>query len=259
MRWITRLSRPVVCVAVLLAATGCTSATVPGTDTAPSSATTQWGSFVDVRIGALEADENFSSSSVEQWVKQTDFVAVVRIESEEEIPPAKVEIERGEGLIGRSVTASVEKLVWSHPQVKQKLPDTFTFNAFGWAFKNGLDSKFRIGLGDQPYLLPGHNHVMALRYVEFGCPGRIDPEDGDPVKVWAPLGSQAIIPFDGTLGAGEFEGKKTEQAGSKDTEKTFRKAMLGQDTDWIAKSLSQVAADDPKLAHDSGPSGCDGE
>lgn len=150
MRWITRLSRPVVCVAVLLAATGCTSATVPGTDTAPSSATTQWGSFVDVRIGALEADENFSSSSVEQWVKQTDFVAVVRIESEEEIPPAKVEIERGEGLIGRSVTASVEKLVWSHPQVKQKLPDTFTFNAFGWAFKNGLDSKFRIGLGDQP-------------------------------------------------------------------------------------------------------------
>lgn len=258
MRWITRLSRPVMCVAVLLAATGCTSATLPTHVSAPSPVT-QWGSFADVQIGALEADENFSSSTVEQWVKQTDYVAVVRVDSEKEVPPAKVEIERGEGLIGRNVTASVEKVVWSHPQVEQKLPDTFTFQAFGWAFKDGLDSKFRIGLGDQPYLLPGHNYLMALRYIEFGCPGRIDPEDGDPVKVWAPLGSQAIVPFDGTLGVGEFEGRKTEQAGSKDTERTFRKAMLGQDIDWIAKSLSQVAENNPKLTHDSGPSGCDGE
>lgn len=87
----------------------------------------------------------------------------------------------------------------------------------------------------------------------------IDPEDGEPVKLWAPLGSQAIVPFDGTLGVGEFEGRKTEQVGSRDTEKTFRKAMLGRDTDWIATSLSQVAQDNPKLAHTSGPSGCDGE
>lgn len=260
MRSRRRYSAPALYLLTLVIFAGCTSTSAPQPAAVTSaSAEAQWGTFADVRIGSLDADENFSSATTEQWLKEADYVAVVRIVSEQDLPPAKSEIERGEGLIMRLVTARVEQVVWSHPQVSMKLPSSFDFNALGWAFKDGLNSKYRIGFADRPYLLPDHNYLMAIRYVEFGCPGRLDPQDGPPVKVWSPLGSQAIVPFDGSLGVGEFEGKKTESAGSKDASQTFRKAMLGKSVDWVAQSLSSAAEKNPKLGHTPGPFDCEGE
>ncbi len=254
MHWTIRLATAAI--TVLSAVAGCSQAPQPQS-TAPQ-APGAVERFAEVRVGALEADANFSSSTIEQWVKQTDHVAVITITAEAEIPPSKAEIERGEGLLGRTVTAAVKSVVWSHPNAQQALPKTFTFNALGWAFKKGLQSKYRVGLTDTPYLLPGHTYLMALRYVEFGCPGRIDAADGPPVKVWSPLGSQAVVPFDGELGAGEFEGRRVTVL-EPDQPASFRNEMQGRNLDWIQQELKTVAAKRPDLTHNAGPIGCDGE
>lgn len=215
--------------------------------------------LAEVELGTLTVEEAFSSTTVKQWVKQSDFVAVVRIDSEEEVPPARAEVERGEGLIMRTLTGHVDQVVWSHPSATRRAPATVSFIDFGWAFTDGLESKHRAGVPGRPYLLTGHTYLMALRWYEWGCPGRIDPEDEQTPPTWAPLGAQAIVPFDGLLGTGEFEGFWVEDARSSDDVTSFRRQMTGQTLDWVRDTLVKVATDDPTLTHKSGPIGCDGE
>lgn len=213
----------------------------------------------EVELRTLTVEEAFSSTTVQQWVRQSDFVAVVRIESEQEIPPEKVEVKRGEGLIMRTLTREVDQVVWTHPKASRRPPATVSFTDFGWAFEDGLKSKHRAGVPGRPYLLPGQTYFLALRWYEWGCPGRIDPEDEPTPPTWAPLGAQAIVPFDKRLGSGEFEGYWVEDAGSGDDATSFRRQMAGQSLDWVRETLAKVAADDPKLTHKPGPIGCDGE
>jgi len=207
----------------------------------------------------LTVEEAFSSSTVQDWVRQADHVAVVTIVDETPVPPADSEIERREGLVGRMLTARIESLVWTHPNVTRELPASISFQEFGWAFKGTVESKYRIGVSGRSYLLSGHTYLMALRWYEWGCPGRIDPEDEITPPRFAPLGSGAIVPFDSSLGAGEFEGHWTSNAGQDDPAKSFRAAMTGQSTDWVVEQLSTTAAGDPTLAHKPGPIDCDGE
>lgn len=251
---------------MVLAVSACTVSPQPTTP--PPDATPGWSTptspevrrrLADVELRTLTVEEAFSSTTVRQWVKQSDFVAVVRIESEDEIPPEKVDIRRGEGLIMRTVTGLVDQVVWSHPKVTRRPPAMVSFTDFGWAFTDGLESKHRAGVPGRPYLLPGHTYLMALRWYEWGCPGRIDPEDEPTQPTWAPLGAQAIVPFDGRLGSGEFEGYWVEDVGSRDDASSFRRQMAGQPLDWVSDTLARIAADDPKLTHEPGPIGCEGE
>lgn len=260
------------CLALLSGVAGCsipsvlerpTSATrspVSGSaaSVAPSPSVTP-GPFVEVQLGRMTVDEAFSSSTVQEWVRQADHVAVVRIVDETPLAPAKSEIERREGLVGRTLTARIQSLVWTHSDVTRELPASISFQDFGWAFKGTLKSKYRIGVPGRPYLLPGHTYLTALRWFEWGCPGRIDPEDEVTLPVFAPLGSGAIVPFDANLGTGEFEGHWTKDAGQNDPAGSFRAAMTGQPPSWVAQQLSNTAAGDPTLAHEAGPIDCDGE
>ncbi|WP_143483568.1 hypothetical protein [Propionicimonas paludicola] len=207
----------------------------------------------------MTAEEAFSSSTVENWVRQADHVALVTVVGEEPIPPTKSEVERREGLVGRMLSIHIESGVWTHPDVTRELPPAITFQDFGWAFNGAFESKYRIGVRGRPYLLPGHTYLMALRWFEWGCPGRIDPEDEITPAHFAPLGSGAIVPFDGTLGAGEFEGRWTANAGQDDPAGSFRAAMAGRTSNWVNEQLSNTAASDPALTHKPGPIGCDGE
>lgn len=259
------------CLALLSGVAGCsipslperlnaTSSPVSGSSPSatPSQSVTP-GRFAEVQLGRMTGEEAFSSSTVQDWVRQADHVAVVRIVEETPIAPAKSEIERREGLVGRMLTAHIQSLVWTHSDVTRELPASIIFQDFGWAFKGAVKSKYRIGVPGRPYLLPGHTYLMALRWFEWGCPGRIDPEDEITPRVFAPLGSGAIVPFDGSLGTGEFEGRWTNDAGQYDPVRSFRAAMTGQPSSWVAQQLSDTAAGDPTLAHEAGPIGCDGE
>lgn len=87
---------------MVLAVSACTVSPQPTTP--PPDATPGWSTptspevrrrLADVELRTLTVEEAFSSTTVRQWVKQSDFVAVVRIESEDEIPPEKVDIRRG--------------------------------------------------------------------------------------------------------------------------------------------------------------------
>lgn len=217
------------------------------------------GRFADVQLGRLTADEAFSSSTIEDWVRQADHVAVVTIVDETALPPAKSEIERREGLIGRMVTARIDSLIWTHPITTRKLPALIRFQQFGWAFQGAVESKYRIGIPNRSYLLPGHTYLMGLRWFKWGCPGRIDPEDEVTPARYAPLGSGAIVPFDGSIGAGEFEGHWVSTAGQEDPPMSFRAAMAGQPVSWVSQQLSKTAAANPALAHPPGPIDCEGE
>ncbi|MFZ1412157.1 MAG: hypothetical protein WAS07_11910 [Micropruina sp.] len=243
---------------------GCTLAPQPAPPPSPSkpaSATpsTEPEQLPDVDIGPVTTEEAFSSTTVSQWVKQADFVAVVQITSEAQIPPAQSEIKRREGLIMRTLTATVEQLVWRHPTLHKTPPTTFSFITFGWAFKDGLSSQRRTGAQDQPYLLPGHTYLMAIRWFEWGCPGRIDPQDKPSPPTWAPLGSGAVTPYEQQLGRGEFEGRWTEDAAENDPPNSFRRQMQTRSIAWVQERLTQVATQNPHLRHSPGPIDCVGE
>lgn len=245
-------------VAITVILSGCTVATPSGVPT-HSSATTGVDHEPVVRISGLEADDVFSTTTVEQWVKQADYVAVVRITAENELPASESAKQRGEGLVGRKVTAEIAQIVWAHPKTQRSIPQAVEFNAAGWAFKDGIESKYRIGFPGRPYLLPGHSYLMALRFTEWGCPGRMDPEDGESVSYWGPFGALGVVPFDGVLGTGEFEGRVTEVAGGSDPENSFRKAMREQTTDWVAQRLTAAHQKDQSLTHKPGPVDCGGD
>ena len=127
---------------------GCTLAPQPAPPPSPSnpaSATpsTETKQLPDVDIGPVTTEEAFSSTTVSQWVKQADLVATVQITSEAPIPPAQSEIKRREGLVMRTLTATVEQLVWTHPTLEKTPPTTFSFVTFGWAcLASGIVSHF---------------------------------------------------------------------------------------------------------------------
>jgi hypothetical protein len=235
----------------------------PGTPGAqapsPEPSSSRRGRLVDLKLGTLTIEEAFASTTVEDWVREADHVAVVRITDEVAAPIPEVDAERGEGLIMRTVTGTVEAVAWSHPEVVRALPDTVRFKVFGWAFNSGGESRYRIGVPGQPYLLPGRTYLIALRWFQWGCPGRIDPGDEPTPPTFAPLGQGAIVPFDGVLGSGEFEGAWTDDAGSGDPAGSFRKALTGKSVEWVGEALAGVAAGDPSLGHKDGPIGCDAE
>ena len=52
--------------------------------------------------------DRYRSSTAADWVSHADHVVVATAVSEKEVPPAQSEIDRGEGLIGRSVEMHVD-------------------------------------------------------------------------------------------------------------------------------------------------------
>lgn len=242
-----------------LSVAGCTGAGPVATQPPlPQSSSSSSSISTPVRISGLEADDVFSTTTVEEWVKQVDHVAIVKIAAEAELPVSETAKQRGEGLIGREVTAVVQQIVWSHPSAARELPGTFRFNAAGWAFTKGIESKYRLGFSNKSYLVTGHTYLIALRYMEWGCPGRMDPQDGGPVTYWGPFGTYGATPADGGLGTGEFEGRETTEAGARDPYPTFRKAMLGRTPEWVAETLTAALRSNPALTHTQGPIDCDG-
>ncbi|MZD16859.1 MULTISPECIES: hypothetical protein [Streptomyces] len=54
--------------------------------------------------------------------------------SEKEVPPTQSEIDRGEGLIGRSVEMRVDQVLWSREGAEHPAPQTYTRQSTGWVF-----------------------------------------------------------------------------------------------------------------------------
>ena len=237
--------------ALALALAGCSAPPSAAPQSLSSSAPAVYEP-VEVGTANLSADEFYASYTESDWAREADYVAVVRVDSERALPVAAPETGHDDGdLIMRSVTVSVQKVVWKHPDTKLTLPESLAFNAMGWSQRDG--KKYRIGFSGQPYLLVGGVYLMALRYFDYSCPGKDDPADPAPEKVWGPLGSYAVVPFESALGTGEFEGRAVERAGAGDGLSSFRSAMIGKDPAWVADRLTAARQADPTLTHQPGP------
>lgn len=210
--------------------------------------------YADVSIGGVQGDDLLSSQNLDDWARESDYVAVVQVTAEQELPQVESETAKNSRLVLRSVTVEVRTIVWAHPNTREKAPTSFDLTAMGWMkASNNPAQRTRVGMASQPYLLPGHTYLMALRDFEYGCPGRIDPGDAPLRKEWGSLGSHAVVPFNSDLGSGEFEGRAVTRAGERDQTGTFRKQMIGKTTEWVAEQLSAAVANDPRLTHTAGP------
>jgi hypothetical protein len=156
----------------------------------------------DVRLG--HGRNRTASETAGDWATYADHVLVVAVVGESRIEPSAKEKQRGEGMIGRTVSLRVDKVLWSAPDAPQPAPTGVSLSAAGWVFnsESGTEKSAKFGLHESSRLETGHTYVKALEWIDDPCSD--DAKKGS----WEGLGSGDTIPFDkGVLGVGEFEGQ----------------------------------------------------
>ncbi|MFJ4011090.1 hypothetical protein [Streptomyces sp. NPDC090026] len=160
-----------------------------------------------------EGSDRLPNQTAEDWVTYADHVVIVSATSEQEVAPDQVEIDRGEGLIGRNVNLKVDKVLWSRDGALKAAPKTWEYPTLGWQFKDDdLDNRQKMAMADSPRLEKGHSYIMAIMWEAAQCP---EGDEKEPAG-WFGLGEGSEIPYDnGIIGNGENEGSthKVSKAG----------------------------------------------
>jgi hypothetical protein len=207
------------------------------------------GAADEVLLGL--GSDNYPSVTAEDWVTYADHVVVVEAVSEATISPDAEELERGEGIIGRTVSLTVEDVLWSREGAPVAAPGAWDFNASGWHFSEGdTENAVEMALADTPRVEVGHQYVMAIRWEAATC-----SDDGDftPAK-WRGLGEGSAVPFDdGVLGNGESEGTVQDAeafaaAADVHPDQGVEEILAGQGADAIASALEEAKADEAAQA-----------
>ncbi|MFC4117347.1 hypothetical protein [Nonomuraea zeae] len=81
-----------------------------------------------------DGDDRLPSTTDTDWVTYADHVVVGAATAEQRLPAASIEVERGEGLIGRTVTLEVRQVAWSRDDAAQPAPKGWQYNAAGFVF-----------------------------------------------------------------------------------------------------------------------------
>ncbi|PRY57842.1 hypothetical protein B0I28_106264 [Glycomyces artemisiae] len=186
------------------------------------------------------------SITADDWVTYADHVIVVEAVSEETIAPGAEELERGEGIIGRTVSLNVEDVLWSREGAPVAAPATWSFNALGWHFTDGdTEGAVEMALYGFPRVEVGHQYVMAIRWEAAVC-----DEDGEYTPAqWHGLGEGSEIPFDGgVLGNGESEGAVEDAAAfaaaAEDLpDQGVEELLAGEGADAIVAALESAVPD----------------
>ncbi|MEU5155305.1 hypothetical protein [Glycomyces sp. NPDC021274] len=152
----------------------------------------------------VEGVDHLPSETAADWVTYADHVVVVSAVSEVSVPPSQTELDRGEGIIGRTVTLEVSEVLWSRDGTLVAPPATWDYSAIGAQFTEGNTSEpFEMALHERPRVEVGHSYVMAIRWE----PERCEDGESEPAQ-WRGLGEGSEIPYDdGVLGNGELEGE----------------------------------------------------
>lgn len=215
------------------------------------------GEAVSEEIVLGDGRARAASRTASDWVTSADHVLVVTVVDETRHEPSRTEIERGEGLIGRSATLRVSEVLWSAPDARQPAPATLDLSVGGWVFNDNNDTgTVRFALSNSSRLEVGHTYVKALQWLDDPCFD--DPDQGR----WVGLGPGDSVPFDnGILGAGEFEGRvqtldeatATWQA-SEPALPTLRGQMAGKSVDALVARLTSAS---PREEKGYEPTKCD--
>ena len=153
--------------------------------------------------------QRFQSSTIAHWLRVTDDVVVAEVTSESYSRPKDIEVERGEGLLGRTVTINTQTVIWTRDG-SPKLLSEVSMDAAGAVFSGGVGQNIRkLVRHDGSRLEPGHRYILAL-YMRPSICSTSDGAVADPASVWGVIGVGGVIPYDGNkLGYGEFQGKAT--------------------------------------------------
>jgi hypothetical protein len=80
--------------------------------------------------------DHLPSQTATDWTSYADQVVVVTAAAQQSVPPTQQELARGEGVIGRTVTLKIDKVLWSRDDAPKPAPATWHYSAFGWQFKD---------------------------------------------------------------------------------------------------------------------------
>lgn len=202
-------------------------------------------------IMVVHGADHLPSTTASDWATYADHVVVVEAVAEQTLAPAQVEIDRGEGLIGRTVTLEVAEVLWSSESAPQPPPKAWEYSAAGSMFKNGdVDDTTAVAVAERPRVEVGHSYVMAIRWEPAQC------SEGDPMKPagWRGLGEGSEIPYDGdTLGNGEFEGR-VQTAGTfaaaadAEPDQGLEERLAGQSAESLVPELEAAQPDTAALS-----------
>ncbi|GAA2690420.1 hypothetical protein GCM10010400_64470 [Streptomyces aculeolatus] len=204
----------------------------------------------DVLLG--HGADHLPSSTASDWVTYADHVVAVTAAEESEIAPTAVELERGEGTIGRTVTLTVDKVLWSRPDAPRPAPDVWEYSATGWQFLDGdTGNRTKMALVDQPRVETGHRYVMAITWEEARC----SPGDVPEPAQWRGLGEGSEVPFDnGILGRGELEGhvrsaaRHRSAAHAADEGATLEHQLAGRGEGALVEALNAATPRTPEVS-----------
>lgn len=171
-----------------------------GTVTATGVAGTQ-----ERQVVLAHGDDRLPSTTAADWVTYADHVVVVTAAAEQSIAPTRTEVERGEGLIGRTVRLDVRQVLWSRDGAPQPAPKSWDYNATGALFTDrNVEAATPMALEDRPRIETGHQYILAITWE----PGRCSAGDVPEPARWMGLGEGSELPFDnGVIGEGEMEGQ----------------------------------------------------
>jgi len=143
-------------------------------------------------------DDRLPNETASDLVTFADHIAVVTVSGEEELPVPQEDIDRGEGLVSRTVTMTVDQVLWSHASA-QEAPKAVQWRVLGWTFKESPDNRVVTAMESAPRFEVGHTYIVALDWEQPDCDGE---------GRWTTLGGSFNLPFDdSTIGIGEFEGR----------------------------------------------------
>ncbi|MFB9661298.1 hypothetical protein ACFQS3_01110 [Glycomyces mayteni] len=197
-----------------------------------------------------QGSDHLPSITAADWVTYADHVIVVEAVAEEAIEPEAEELDRGEGIIGRTVSLVVEDVLWSREGAPQAAPETWEYSALGWHFNAEAEDPIEMALDGFPRVEVGHQYVMAIRWEEAVC---TEGGDSRPAQ-WRGLGEGSEIPFDGgTLGNGESEGTvKSAAAFAADedvhVDEGVEEILAGEDADALVAALADAKPDAAALS-----------
>lgn len=193
-----------------------------------------------------QGSDHLPSVTAADWVTYADHVIVVEAVSEASIAPSAEEIERGEGVIGRTVALTVEDVLWSRDGAPRAAPASWNYSALGWHFTDGdTADPVKLALSEFPRVEVGHQYVMAIRWQAALC-----DEDGEYAPaLWLGLGEGSEIPYDGdTIGNGESEGTVQDTAAfaaaaEDEPDQGIEELLVGQSADAIVTALQSAQPD----------------
>jgi hypothetical protein len=228
----------------VIAAASVTGIAVAAIATPATGFDTQAATEPGVMLG--HGSDHLPSVTAADWVTYADHVVVVEALSEEALAPTAEDLERGEGIIGRTVALSIEEVLWSREGAAVAAPATWEYSGLGWHFDEGdVTDTVEMALHDLPRVEVGHRYVMAIRWEKAVC-----DEDGEYTRAqWRGLGEGSEIPYDDdTIGNGESEGTVQDAAAfaadaEEEADQGVEELLAGQDADAIVTALNSAVPD----------------